>query len=119
MRAPIKRQNALLLLAIALISVLPLWLYVPTAGEEAFAGADGKAQAAIARIAPGYRPWVKPLLVPPSNEIASLLFALQAAIGAGVIGYWLGAAVTRERLQRAAAVDRQPAPNPPTDGEPC
>jgi cobalt/nickel transport protein len=37
-----------------------------------------------------------------SGEIESLLFALQAAIGAGIIGYWLGAAVTREKMRQAA-----------------
>jgi cobalt/nickel transport protein len=45
---------------------------------------------------------VPPLLEPASGEIASLFFALQAAIGAGIIGYWLGAAVTREKLRQAA-----------------
>jgi cobalt/nickel transport protein len=39
---------------------------------------------------------------PPSDEIASLLFALQAAIGAGFIGYWLGLSVARERAARDA-----------------
>ena len=52
--------------------------------------------------APGYQPWFAPLIEPASSEIASLLFALQAAFGAGVIGYWLGCAVTRDRLRRQA-----------------
>lgn len=37
----------------------------------------------------GVEPWFKPLFEPP-QEIASGLFALQAAVGAGVIGYVLG-----------------------------
>lgn len=98
-----KHRNAALLLAVALISALPLWLYQPVEGEEAFAGADSKAQAQIGQIAPDYTPWFKPLLEPASSEIASLLFALQAAIGAGIIGYWLGAVVTRERLRKQFA----------------
>ena len=100
---PGKGKNSLLLLAVALLTALPLWLYQPEEGEEAFAGADNKAQAQITQIAPDYQPWFKPLLEPASGEIASLLFALQAALGAGVLGYWLGAAVTRERLKKELA----------------
>ncbi|MBO7388298.1 MAG: energy-coupling factor ABC transporter substrate-binding protein, partial [Methanomicrobium sp.] len=37
---------------------------------------------------------VSPLWAPPSGEVESLLFAIQAAIGTGVactiFGYWLG-----------------------------
>ena len=39
---------------------------------------------------PDYEPWFSPLLEPASGEIESLLFALQAALGAGVIGFVLG-----------------------------
>ena len=102
---PGKGKNSLLLLAVALLTALPLWLYQPEEGEEAFAGADNKAQAQITQIAPDYQPWFKPLLEPASGEIASLLFALQAALGAGVLGYWLGAAVTRERMKKERAAE--------------
>lgn len=103
-----KRQNWLLIVAVVLLTALPLWLVPkPAAGPDGqpgtiFGGADGQAQQVIGNIAPNYRPWFAPLLEPASNEIASLLFALQAAIGAGVIGYWLGAAVTRDRLKKEA-----------------
>lgn len=101
-----KLRNWLILAAVVLLTVLPLWLAAPPAigpdgiPGEAFGGADNKAQEAIGEIAPGYRPWFSPLIEPASGEIASLLFALQAALGAGFIGYWLGASVTRERLRR-------------------
>lgn len=65
------------------------------AAGELFQGADSRAQEAITRIAPDYKPWFSPVLEPSSNEIASLLFALQAAVGAGVIGYWLGLSKAR------------------------
>lgn len=103
-----KKQNWLLIAAVILLSALPLWLVPrPVSGPdgqpgEAFGGADEQAKQAIGQIAPDYQPWFSPLFEPASGEIASLLFALQAAIGAGVIGYWLGAAVTRDRLKRAA-----------------
>lgn len=104
-----KARTALTWLAIVLLTVLPLWFAVaPPAepGAEApsvFGGADERAQRAIGTIAPGYTPWFSPLIEPASGEIASLLFALQAALGAGVIGFWLGSAVTRERARRAAS----------------
>lgn len=108
-----RHHNLLLLVAVALISALPLCYYQPADGEAAFAGADARAQAQIGQLAPDYRPWFKPLLEPASDEIASLLFALQAAIGAGVIGYWLGSAVSRDRLRRElAARPTEPAATP-------
>lgn len=110
------RRNLLLLAAVALISALPLWFYQPAEGEAAFGGADARAQAQIGLLAPDYRPWLRPVLEPASEEIASLLFALQAAIGAGVIGYWLGSAVSRDRLRRElAARPAEPAAVPAND----
>lgn len=102
-----KRQNLWLIVAVLLISGLPLLLaaWLAPEGESAasFGGADEKAQQAIHEIAPGYQPWFTPLIAPASGEIASLLFALQAALGAGFIGYWLGCVVTRDRLRRASS----------------
>ncbi len=57
-------------------------------GEEAWGGADGEAAGLIE--ASGYEPWIEPFWEPPSGEIESLLFALQAAIGAVIIGYIFG-----------------------------
>lgn len=109
------RTNLLLLLAVVLITALPLWwVERPAAGPdgqaaEIFAGADNQARDLITRIAPDYRPWFAPLLEPASSEIASLLFALQAALGAGFIGYYLGAAVTREKLRRQSQEEERRA----------
>ena len=101
-----RHLNAILLAAVVLLAVIPLWIVerpAPAADGEAvaiFAGADDQAKNAISEIAPDYRPWFEPLLEPASGEIASLLFALQAALGAGFIGYYLGVSVTREKLRR-------------------
>jgi cobalt/nickel transport protein len=102
-------QNLLLLIAVVLLAALPLWL-VPKPSPDAegkaveiFAGADNKAKDLIGVIAPEYRQWFQPILEPASGEISSLLFALQAALGAGFIGYYLGASVTREKLHREMA----------------
>ncbi len=61
---------------------------IRASGEEAWGGADDGAADLIE--ASGYEPWVEPFWEPPSGEIESLLFALQAAIGAIVIGYIFG-----------------------------
>lgn len=97
--------------AIALLTALPLWLASATTGEPsaakplAFLGADERARQAIVAIAPDYQPWFSPVFEPASGEIASLLFALQAAIGAGMIGFWLGLSVARQRALRLVAAE--------------
>ncbi|MEU1484005.1 energy-coupling factor ABC transporter substrate-binding protein [Streptomyces sp. NPDC005752] len=96
--------NALLLLVVAALAVLPLALGLGDGQEEPFAGADAQAETAITEIAPAYEPWFSPLYEPPSGEVESALFALQAALGAGVLAYYFG--VRRGRRQgelRAAA----------------
>jgi cobalt/nickel transport protein len=55
-----------------------------------FEGADGQAEELITEIQPDYEPWVQPIIEPASGEVESLLFASQAALGAGVIGYVIG-----------------------------
>lgn len=104
-----RHRNLLLLIAVALLVALPLWLVEKPAAKadgnpvEIFVGADNKAKDLIGVIAPDYRPWFEPILEPASGEIASLLFALQAALGAGFIGYYLGASATREKMRREMA----------------
>ncbi len=99
-------QNLILLIAVVLISVVPLWLVQKPAPDadgkqvEIFTGSDDKARDLVGEIAPSYKPWFAPLMEPASSEIASLLFALQAALGAGFIGFYLGVSVTREKMRR-------------------
>lgn len=76
---------ALLLVVIGL-AIAPILLIHDTE----FGGADAAAEAAIVEIAPDYEPWFAPLFEPPGSETESLLFALQAGLGAGVIGYFFG-----------------------------
>ncbi|MES5818447.1 energy-coupling factor ABC transporter substrate-binding protein [Streptomyces sp. RG80] len=82
--------NALLLLVVAALAVLPLALGLGDHKEEPFTGADAEAETAITEIEPDYEPWFSPLYEPPSGEIESALFALQAALGAGVLAYYFG-----------------------------
>ena len=117
-----RHQNLILMIAVVLLAIFPLWLVerpAPAAdGERAeiFAGADDQAKNAISEIAPDYQPWFEPLLEPASGEIASLLFALQAAIGAGFIGYYLGVSRTREKMRRAQQQEQTAGESNAADG---
>lgn len=90
----------LLIGAAALIIALPMILGI----EGEYAGTDSIAQAAIEAANPDTKPWAEPLWSPPSGEIESLLFALQAAIGAGLIGYAIG----RRHGARGDGTSRRP-----------
>ncbi len=80
------QKNTILILFVIALAIVPL-LFLQ--GAE-FEGADGMAEDLIVEIAPDYEPWFSPLTEPASGEIESLLFALQAAIGAAIIGFGLG-----------------------------
>ena len=84
------RQNLLLLLGVVVLAAIPLLIHRPEAGEELFAGADGQAEELISEIRPDFEPWFSAIWEPPSGEIESLLFSLQAAIGAGLVCYCIG-----------------------------
>jgi len=88
--------NLLLVVAVVALFAIPA-LFVP--GE--YSGADGQAGDAID--ATGYEPWFEPVWEPPSGEIESGIFAIQAAAGAGVLGYCLGVARTRSRQRSGSA----------------
>jgi cobalt/nickel transport protein len=89
-------KNLLLITAVAALTILPLLtVNKPAVGPggktaEIFKGSDSQAEGVIQTIAPGYKPWFQSILKPSSSEIESLLFALQAAAGAGFIGYYIG-----------------------------
>ena len=78
--------TALLVLAVVALFALPL---VVDRGSD-FAGTDGQATQLVEESDPGYRPWFESVFSPSSQEVESGLFALQAALGGGVLGYVLG-----------------------------
>lgn len=80
------KQNIILLILAGALICLPL-IINPLAE---YSGADGEAEALITEISPEYEPWFSSIYEPPSGEIESLLFSVQAALGAGIIGYYLG-----------------------------
>lgn len=78
-------KNSLLAICAVLIIFMPLVL-----SKGAFIGADDKATTAIEGIDPKYQPWFKHIYQPPSSEVESLLFAVQAAVGSGIVCFYLG-----------------------------
>lgn len=91
------RINIILIAAAVIIVVLPL-LYIK--GSE-FNGADGKASDIITENSPGYKPWFKSPWTPPGKETESMLFALQAALGAGITGWVIGFYMGRKKKENS------------------
>jgi cobalt/nickel transport protein len=92
--------NVLLFLAVIVLVAVPL---VFVSGE--FAGSDDQGQRQIEKSNPGYKPWFSSIYEPPSSEVSSGLFAIQAAIGGGALGYYFGVARTRRRLAGASPTE--------------
>ena len=89
-------KNGILLLIVAVLAFAPLFL---VRGGE-FAGADDQAEKAISTLNANYEPWFKPLWEPPSGEVESFLFALQAALGSGFVFYYLGYSKGKNSLNK-------------------
>ncbi|PKM48011.1 MAG: energy-coupling factor ABC transporter substrate-binding protein [Firmicutes bacterium HGW-Firmicutes-8] len=80
------KKNFVLLAIVVILAIVPFFVQK---GAE-FGGADGQAEQVITQINPDYQPWFSSFWEPPSGEIESLLFAVQAALGAGFVGYFIG-----------------------------
>jgi cobalt/nickel transport protein len=104
MRQISTRSRYLIMIGDVALVILPL-LFV----KGQFGGSDDEASRAVAASQPNFKPWFEPIWRPPSPEIESLIFSVQAALGAGVIGYVLGrihgAARERQKQQQASATD--------------
>ncbi len=87
-----------LILLCAVIAVVPLTMIK----DSEFGGADGQAEELIAEISPDYAPWAESIIEPPGGETESLLFCLQAAIGAGIIGWGFEYYIARSKYQKQA-----------------
>ena len=114
-----KWRNILILSAVVGLCAVPLLTISgkDKNGEERFQGSDDQAKDMITQIRPDYKPWFNSLWTPPSSEIESLLFALQAGIGAGVMGYYFGIkrgqALPRRSTGSGATGRQSPACSPP------
>lgn len=92
-----KHLTTVLLILVA-VAILAVAFFV--AGGSEFVGTDSAATEAVEASHPGYQPWFESFWAPESSEIESGLFALQAAFGAGVVGFVLG--MLRERRKHGA-----------------
>lgn len=98
------KKTWLIILALLVLCAVILIFPLMTIHDSEFGGADGAAEEAIAAIDPDYEPWAESLIEPPGSETESLLFCLQTALGAIVIGFGFGYFVARKkyRAQEAA-----------------
>ena len=71
--------------------------------DHEFSGADGQAEDLIMEIDPDYEPIFDPIWEPPSGEIESLLFCLQGAIGALIIGWFFGYYYALNKVKKGTA----------------
>ena len=76
------KKTIILLCIAALLIIVP---FIINANGE-YEGADAQAEGIINE----YEPWANSLWEPPSGEVESFIFAAQAALGAGFIGYFVG-----------------------------
>jgi cobalt/nickel transport protein len=94
------KTAAVLLVLCVVIAVVPLMLIK----DSEFGGADDAASETISQIleVEEYTPWASPVYEPPGGETESLLFCLQAALGAGVFGYGIGVLRERKKSRKEA-----------------
>ena len=86
--------------AVIAILVLATLAYGASQGYE-FGGADDGAEGVVEDVDEGYEPWTSGIWgdYELPGETESLLFALQAAIGAFIIGYFVG--LSRQKKKKA------------------
>lgn len=96
-----KFKTILAILFVILLTILPLVFNK----NAKFEGSDDKASSAIKQLNPSYKVWKAPLWQPPSAEVESLIFALQASIGAGFIGFYIGLGKGRKEAIKGKSND--------------
>jgi cobalt/nickel transport protein len=97
-----------LIVVAILVVFIGAFAYISSTGNHEWSGADVQAGNTIDKLTGGtYQPWFQPIYTPPSGEIESLLFALQAAFGAIIIGYFLGYYHAMAKMNAAATSEEQ------------
>ncbi|MDQ1253114.1 MAG: cobalt/nickel transport protein [Euryarchaeota archaeon] len=93
------RKLELIVLAIILIFAAQ-FVYMSSTTDAEYGGSDDMPEGVIGELTDGtFKPIAEPIWEPPSGEIESLLFALQAAIGAIIIGYFFGYYRAKSRFE--------------------
>lgn len=101
MQSSVKKKSSSMKLTVILLLLVLAIIVIPQIihKDAEFGGADGEAETLITEINPSYEPWFSSLFEPASGEIESLLFASQAALGAGIIGYYIGTTRTKKKMR--------------------
>jgi len=85
----------LMILIIIAVAGIPFFL-----DSLDYPGADDAAVKAVTVIDPNYEPWAKPIIDLAGEHTETLLFCLQAGIGAGVLGLGFGYLILRKKKQK-------------------
>ena len=85
----------ILIVLVAAVTAIPFFLC-----NLNFTGADDQAGKTVAAIDPDYQPWAKPLIEFTGENTETLLFCLQAGIGAGTLGLGFGYLNLRKKNQK-------------------
>ena len=93
-------KKSTLVIALLILCVVIVVVPLATIKDSEFGGSDDKAEAVISDINPDYEPWAESILTPPGGETESLLFCLQGAFGALIIGYGFGYFVARKKYNK-------------------
>lgn len=97
-----KKKVVTILILVALCAVILIFPLL-TIKDSAFSGADGAAEEVISAVDPDYEPWAESLIALPGGETETLLFCLQTALGAVVIGFGFGYLVARKKYRAEEA----------------
>ncbi|HHX61196.1 MAG TPA: energy-coupling factor ABC transporter substrate-binding protein [Epulopiscium sp.] len=81
-----KSKNIILIAICLVILIVPFMLH----RDSEFEGSDAQGEDMIMALDKTYEPWVSPIFPEIPGEIETLLFTIQAAIGGGFIGYYMG-----------------------------
>lgn len=81
-----KTKTIILIVICLVILIVPFILH----RDSEFEGSDAQGEEMILEIDESYEPWVSPIFPEIPGEIETLLFTIQAALGGGFIGYYMG-----------------------------
>jgi cobalt/nickel transport protein len=93
-------KDIIIWIIIAAIFIAPFIMYSGLGEDQGyFGGSDDSGSQYIEQNNPNYKTWANVVWEPPSGEIESLLFALQAAIGGIIFGYVFGMYRTQKKYK--------------------
>ncbi|HJM82612.1 MAG TPA: cobalt transport protein CbiN [Nitrospinota bacterium] len=82
-------KNVLIIVACIMLLFAPSVYQIGNGPEEPFRGTDNQAADQITAIVPDYKPWWD-LHWAPDSFLEGVLFTIEAALGAAVVGYVIG-----------------------------